>query len=216
MIRRELRLLSLQSGTLFSSLAFFVLALFCLSLALSLQEKAMRYCAPALIWILAILTTLFSTPLLLQREEREGIFDEILLQPFPHSFYLIAKIVAEFLLLGLPLIGLSVVFASLFALSLGESLTLGFTLLIGFPTMSALGHLGGLLTIHARGGGILLSLLIMPLTLPLVLLGLSVMETMRLGLDSFPSICLLTSASLLLVILSVGAGSWALRFVVEG
>jgi heme exporter protein B len=216
MMGRELRVLYLQNGTLFSSLAFFALALFCLSLALSPHEKFMASCAPALFWVLAILTTLFSTPLLLKAEEREGILDEILLHPSPPALYLLAKMGAEFLLLGLPLAILSILLSPLFSLSLSESLTLGLTLLMGFPAFSALGQLGGLLTLHARGGGILLSLIILPLTLPLILLGLSVVESTGLGLDSFPSICLLTSGSLFLVILSVGAGNWALRFAVEG
>jgi heme exporter protein B len=101
------------------------------------------------------------------------------------------------------------------SLAFAELIALLFTLLIGFPALSALGLLGGLLTLNARGGGLLLVFLILPLTLPLLLFALSVMEMTRLGLDSSASFCLLTSTSLLLVILAMGIGSWALRFVGE-
>ena len=216
MIRRELTLLYLQKGTLLGAFSFFALALFCVSVSLGPDEKILKRSAPALLWVLAILTTLFSTPLLLKTEAQEGLLDEIALQPSPPAFYLLSKLSAEWLLFGLPLSVITIVLSPWFSLSLVESLTLSITLLIGFPALSALGILGGLLTLNTHGGGVLLALLILPLTLPLLLFGLSVMETVRLGLDSFPSFCLLTSVSLLLVILAVGAGSWALRFAIEG
>lgn len=215
MIRRELRSLYLQGETLLASLLFFGLALFCVALALGPEEKILKQTVPPLLWILAILTTLFSTPLFLKAEAREGLLDEVLLQPSPSSFYLLAKIGAETLLFGLPLIGLGAFFSFALALTPLETRTLSCTLLIGFPALSALGILGSLLTLHTRGGGILLTLLILPLTLPLLLFALSILEEERLGLDSFAPFCLLTSVSLLLVIISVGAGSWALRFAVE-
>jgi len=216
MIHREIRTLRLQGASLFSSLSFFVLALFCLSLALGPQDKILSSSAPALVWILAILTTLFSTPHLLKNEAKAGLLDEVLLQPSPPSLYLLSKMGAEILFIGLPLIFLGALLSPFFALSREDVITLSASLLIGFPALSALGILGGLLTLNARGGSLLIPLLILPLTLPLLLFALSIMELTRLGLDSSASFCLLTSVSLLLVILSIGAGSWALRFAVEG
>lgn len=216
MIRKEFRTFYLQGGMVLTSLSFFTLALFCISLALGLEEKVLSHGAPAFLWVLAILTTLFTTPLLLKTEIQEGLIDEILLHAAPPSIYLLAKIGVEFFLLGLPLIGLGTLFSSFCGLSPTEVATLSITFLIGFPALSALGILGGLLTLHARGGGILLAFLILPLALPLLLFALSVLEMTRLGLDSSASFCLLTSVSILLVILSVGAGNWALRFAVEG
>jgi heme exporter protein B len=216
MICNELRSLCLQGGSLFASFTFLALALFCVSLALGPDEKILRQSAPALLWILAILTTLFSTPFLLKSEAKAGLLDEVLLQPSPPALYLLSRMGAEILLLGLPLIFLGALLSPFFALSQEDVITLSSTLLIGFPALSALGILGGLLTLNTRGGSLLIPLLILPLTLPLLLFSLSIMEMTRLGLDSSASFCLLTSVSLLLVILSVGAGSWALRFAVEG
>ncbi len=215
MIRREVRHLYLHKGTLFATLTFFALSLFCVSLALGPEEKILRLTTPALCWILAILTTLFSTPLLLKDEAQQGLLDEILLQPLLPAFTLLSKIGAESLLLGFPLIIFGGLFSPFFALSFSETLTLALTLLIGFPALSALGILGGLLTLNTRGGGILIALLILPLTLPLFLLSLICMEKVRLDLDSLPPFCLLMGVALLLTIISVSAGSWALRFAVE-
>ncbi len=100
MIRRELRYLYIHRGTLWGTFSFFVLALFCFSLALGPEEKILRRSAPAILWILVILSTLFSTPLLLKAEAKEGLLDEILLQPSPPSFYLLAKMGSEWLLVG--------------------------------------------------------------------------------------------------------------------
>lgn len=216
MIQRELKNLRLHGASLFASLSFFALSLFCVSLALSPDEKILRQSAPALLWILAILTTLFSTPLLLKNEAKAGLLDEVLLQAPPPALYLLAKMGAEVLFLGFPLIFLGALLSPFFALSQQDVVMLSSTLLIGFPALSALGIFGGLLTLNARGSSLLIPLLILPLTLPLLLFALSVMEMTQFGLDSSASFCLLTSVSILLVILSIGAGSWALRFAVEG
>lgn len=215
MIRYEIHKLYLNSGTLGVSFSFFSLSLFCFLLVLGSEPSLLNRCAPSLIWILAILTLLFSTPLLLKADFQTGILDEILLQPLSPSLYLLAKIGAEFLLLGLPLLGIGALFSSFFCLSFREGFSLLLTLLIGFPALSALGILGSLLTLNTRGGNILIVLLILPLTIPLLLFALSVMERARLGLDSFAPFCLFTSISLLLLIMAVGAGQWALSLAME-
>ncbi|MBA3814069.1 MAG: heme exporter protein CcmB [Alphaproteobacteria bacterium] len=215
MILTEIHKLYLCRGSLFSSCCFFALALFCFTLALGSEGVILNRCAPPVLWILAALTLFFSTPFFLKAEFQAGLLDEIFLHPLSPSFYLLAKIVAEVLLLGLPLLMVGALFSPSFSLSFVQTAHLLLTLLIGLPALSALGILGGLLTLHTQGGGVLVSLLILPLVLPLLLFALSVMEMTRLGLDSFAPFCLLTSGSLLLVILSVGAGQWALTIAVE-
>jgi heme exporter protein B len=215
MILTEIHKLYLNRGTLLASCNFFALALFCCILALGSEEMILNRCAPALLWVLATLTLLFSTPSFLKAEFQAGLLDEILLHHLSPSFYLLSKIAAEVLLLGLPLLGVAALFSPFFSLSFVQVYHLLLTLLIGFPALSALGILGGLLTLQTQGGGMLVSLLILPLTIPLLLFALSVMEMARLGLDSFAPFCLLTSVSLLLVILSVGAGEWALTMAME-
>lgn len=202
MILTELRKLYLNRGSILTSCAFFALALFCFTIAT--EEPTLM---PAFIWILAILTFLFSTPVLLKEEFQAGLLDDIALHPLSSSFYLLSKISAEVLLLGFPLIIISALFA--------PSLPFLSTLLIGLPALSALGILGGLLTVRTQGGGMLISLIILPLTIPLLLFSLSTIEMTRLGLDSFPPFCLLISVSILLVILAIGAGQWALSIAVE-
>lgn len=215
MIRHEIHKLYLNSGTLWVSFGFFSLSLFCFLLTLGAEPSLLNRCAPSLVWILAILTFLFSTPLLLKADFHSGNLDEILLHPLSPSFYLLAKIGAECLLLGLPLLGIGALFSCLFSLTFHETITLLLTLMIGFPALSALGTLGGLLTLNARGGNILISLLILPLTIPLLIFALSVMERTQLGLDSFAPFCLLISVSLFLFIVAVGAGQWALSLAME-
>ncbi len=216
MILRELRILRLQKGTLYGALSFYTLALFCIALAIGPEPTVLGRSAPALIWILCVLTTLFSTPQLLKQEENEGILDEMMMRPSHPALFLLSKMAALFFFMGVPLILVGASLSPLFALPLDEVLTLIATLLIGFPALSSLTILGGLLTLNSRGDGILISLLILPLILPLILFSLSAAHMVRLGLDSSPSFCLLTSVSLILVIVSMTAGTKALRFAVEG
>jgi heme exporter protein B len=207
MISREIRILILHKGALLNALSFFILCLFSMTLAIRPNVQFISETTPALIWILVMLTTFFSTPTFIRQEAQEGLLDEILLQPSPPALTLIAKVIAETLCLGLPLILISL---------LVSERTFSLSLLISYPALSALSLWGSLLTVRSSGGGILLSLLILPLALPLLLFSLSATETARLGLDSFPSFCLLTSVSLLLFILGIAAGSKALRLAVEG
>lgn len=215
MIRSEIHKLYLNGGSLFTACSFFSLAFFCFSLALGPEKTILQQCTPALSWILAILTFLFSTPFFLKAEYEAGLLDEVVLHPLSPSFYMLTKIGAEVLVLGLPLLALGTLFSCFSSLSLHEVISLSLSLLIGFPALSALGILGGLLTVQAYGGGILIALLILPFTIPLVLFSLSIMERGRLGLDSFAPFCLLMGVSLLLVIISVGAGQWAFYLAVE-
>jgi len=215
MILRELYNLSLHRGRFFSIFTFFALALFCASLALGPNERLLKQSAPALIWILAILTTFFSTPHLLKKEAQHGLLDEILLHPSLASTYLLSKVIAECIFIGFPLACVGLLLSPFFSLSSHEMLSLFLTLLIGFPDLSALGILGSLLTLNTQGGGLLISLILLPLTLPLLIFGLSVMDMVRLGLDSFPSFWLLSGTSLFLIILAIAAGSWALSFATE-
>src|SRR3990167_9823659 len=117
MIRHEIHKLYLNSGALLVSFSFFSLSLFCFLLVLGSDTTLLNRCAPSLIWVLAILTLFFSTPLLLKAEFQSGLLDEILLQPLSPSFYLLAKIGAECLLLGLPLLGIGALFSVFFSLS---------------------------------------------------------------------------------------------------
>ncbi|MBY0500752.1 MAG: heme exporter protein CcmB [Alphaproteobacteria bacterium] len=215
MILRELYNAYLHKGSLLSTLGFFSLSLFCTSFALGQSEVILKRSAPALIWILASLTTFFSTPHLLKREAEGGLLDEILLHPCLSSTYLVSKVIAEWVFVALPLICIILFFSPMFALASHELLSLCLTFLIGFPALSALGNLGSLLTLNTQGGGILLSLIILPLTLPLLIFGLSVMEMTQLGLDSSSSLSFLMGVSLFLSILGITIGSWALPLAVE-
>lgn len=215
MIQREWLSHRLYGGVLLSGLGFYALALFCFAFVLGHDMKSLQQLAPPLFWLLATLTTLFSTPLLLKRDFQAGVLDEIFLHPAPLSLFLFQKCLIQTLTLGIPLIGLGIIFSPLYALPLQQTFWLSLTLFLGFPALASLGILGGLLTLQARGGSALVSLLILPLALPLVLLGLSILDMNQFGIDSFPSFCLFISVSLVLTILSLGAGTWALRIAVE-
>lgn len=216
MIWVECRKLWFNRGTLFSTFSFYSFVLFSVSLVLGSDESVLKTCSSALLWILVSLTTFFSTPLLLKTEAQSGLLDEILLYSLHPGFSLLSKVIAEWFLIGVPLCVFSVFLSPLFAQSMQETFIHFLTLLVGFPALSALSLLGGLMTLHARGGSLLLSFLILPFSLPLFLFALSVMEMTRLGLDSLSPFCLLIGTSLFLVTLSIGAGTWALKQTLEG
>lgn len=214
MILNEIYKLYLSRGTIFTAMSFYALSLFCFSLALSPEEITFNSSIFPFLWILMILTFFFSVPLFVKFEYQEGLLDEIFLHSLLPCFYILSKIGAEILILGLPLLGIGILFS--LSLPCVEVFHIALTLLIGFPPLSALGILGALLTLRTQRGGILAAILLIPFTIPLFILALSILEMTRLGLDPFPSFCLLISVSLFLTILSVGASHWALNFAMEG
>ncbi len=216
MILIECQKLWMNRATYLPTFGFYTFFLFCIAFAMGSNPELLALASPSILWALAVLTTFFSIPLFLKNEWMNGTLEETLLLPCHPGFYLLSKVCAEWILFGLPLGFLSVLLYPLFGLSFRETSVFMLTLWISFPAISALGILGSLLTLHARGGSLLLSFLILPLTLPPFLFSLSVLDAVRFGLDSLSAFCLLIGSSIFLVVLSLVAGVGALKQVAEG
>ncbi|EOV0675122.1 heme exporter protein CcmB [Cronobacter dublinensis] len=168
-IRRELRLCARHAAELLNPLWFFLVVIVLFALGIGPVPQLLVRIAPGVVWVAALLAALMAMDRLFHDDWRDGALEQLMLLPAPLPLVVLAKVTAHWVATGLPLVALSPLAALLLGLSGHAALTLMLTLLLGTPTLSLLGALGAALTVGLRRGGMLLSLIILPLAVPLLI-----------------------------------------------
>ncbi len=168
-LRRDL-LLSLRRRSEFSNpLFFYVIVVSLFPLAISPAPKTLQMIAPGVIWVAALLATLLALEHLFRSDYDDGSLEQLVLSPHPLAALVFAKVVAHWLVTGLPLLLLTPMLAMFLHLSAQQTSILLLTLFLGTPTLSLLGAVGAALTVGLRNRGLLLALLILPLYIPVLI-----------------------------------------------
>ncbi|ELY2616893.1 heme exporter protein CcmB [Cronobacter sakazakii] len=168
-IRRELRLAARHQAELLNPLLFFLVVIVLFALGAGPEPQLLARIAPGVVWVAALLASLLAMDRLFRDDARDGALEQLMLLPTPLPVVVIAKVTAHWVATGLPLVVLSPLAALLMGLNGHATVTLMLTLLLGTPTLSFFGALGAALTAGLRRGGILLSLIILPLAIPLLI-----------------------------------------------
>jgi heme exporter protein B len=192
-------------------LLFFVITVSLFPLAISPDPEFLRQVAPGVIWICALLSTLLALDSLFKSDFDNGSLDLIAISPHPLYMMVLAKVVAHWLTTGAPLIVAAVLFGVM--LNVPESVypVLILSLLVGTPALSLIGSIGGALTVSLKRSGILLTLIIMPLYVPVVIFGAGAVNAAILNLDWVAHIYLLGAMLVLSLTLAPFAAAAALR-----
>ncbi|MCP4956054.1 heme exporter protein CcmB [Photobacterium aquimaris] len=181
-IRRELLIAYRRQADIFNPLWFFIIVITLFPLGIGPEPNLLARIAPGIIWVAALLAALLSMERLFRDDYLDGSLEQMLLMPVPLSVAAFAKMIAHWLLTGLPLILISPLLAILLSLNWHTWIAVLLTLLIGTPTLSFLGAIGMALTVGLRKGGVLLSLLILPLYIPVLIFATSAIEAASLGM----------------------------------
>ena len=181
-IRRELLIAYRRQADIFNPLWFFIIVITLFPLGIGPEPNLLARIAPGIIWVAALLAALLSMERLFRDDYLDGSLEQMLLMPAPLSVAAFAKMIAHWLLTGLPLILISPLLAILLSLNWHTWIAVLLTLLIGTPTLSFLGAIGMALTVGLRKGGVLLSLLILPLYIPVLIFATSAIEAASLGM----------------------------------
>lgn len=176
LIAREITLAVRSGGGVGLALAFFLAVVLISALGLGRDPDLLERAAPGVIWVAALLATLLSLDRLFQADHEDGSLDALMVSPQSGLGLATAKMVAHWATTGLPLVILSPVMALLMNLEWGASIWLILALAAGTPALSAIGMVGAALTLGVRRGGLLLSLLVLPLYIPTLIFGA---ETVR-------------------------------------
>lgn len=181
-IRRELLIAFRRQADVFNPLWFFIIAITLFPLGVGPEPNLLARIAPGIIWVAALLAALLSLERLFRDDFVDGSLEQMLMMPTPLPVLAFAKMVAHWLLTGVPLLLISPLLAILLSLDWQTWLAVVLTLLIGTPTLSFLGAIGVALTVGLRKGGVLLSLLILPLYIPVLIFATSAIDAASLGM----------------------------------
>ncbi|SDU12185.1 heme exporter protein CcmB [Halopseudomonas salegens] len=180
---REWRLAWRRPGEMLNPLIFFAIVISLFPLAVGPEPGTLQIMAPGVVWVAALLATLLSLDGLFRSDYEDGSLEQWVLSPYPLALMVLIKVVHHWLISGLALVLLAPVFALMLSLPLAVVPVLCLTLLLGTPVLSLLGAVGAALTVGLKGGGgVLLALLILPLYIPVLILGTGAVEAAMQGL----------------------------------
>jgi heme exporter protein B len=210
-LARDLLIASRQGGGVLTGALFLLSLAILLPLGLGPDLNFLSHIAPALIWIGALLASLLSLDRLFQADDEDGTLDLLLLGPLAPEALVLAKGLAHWLSHIAPLVFISPVFGLMLGMSPNALFDLALSLAIGTPTLIALGSLSAALTLNLRRGGLLLPVLVLPLTLPVLLFGVLCAQSLEIsGLEHKPFM-ILAALSLLILALCPFATALALK-----
>ena len=196
-------------------LAFFLLAVILFPFGVGPEPEILQRIAPGIIWVMALLAALLSLERLFQSDYEDGSLEALALMPLPLELQVLAKAFAHWLTTGLPLAVVAPVLGLLLHLESASYGVLVIGMALGTPTLSLIGAVGAALTLGARRGGVLLSLLVLPLFIPVLIFGVGAAEAAIAGLDARPHLLLLLALLLAAIPLAPVAAAAALRQALE-
>lgn len=171
LVERDLRLAARRRIDALLPLAFFAVAVALFPLGLGPEPQTLRQIGPGVVWVCALLAAMLSLTALFAGDQADGSLEQMLLSGHSGVLIAAAKATAHWLLTGLPLVVVSPLFGLLFDVRASSLPALALSLLLGTPVLSLLGSVGAALTIGLRSGGVLIVLLVLPLTIPVLVFG---------------------------------------------
>lgn len=168
---RDVRVIIRRLGEYLQPLLFFVIVSSLFPLALSPRPDLLQEIAPGVIWVSALLATLLSMEGLFKTDFEDGSLEQLALSAQPLALLVLAKTAAHWFATGLPLVLASPLIARMFFVPVDALPVLMLSLLLGTPVLMLLGTVGAALTVSLRRGGVLLSLLVLPLMVPVLVFG---------------------------------------------
>ncbi|MFA7430851.1 MAG: heme exporter protein CcmB [Rhodospirillaceae bacterium] len=214
-IRRDLRLALRQGSDSMMVVAFFVLTVVLFPFGVGPESGILERVAAGVLWVTALLASMLSLDRLFQTDYEDGSLDLLTMAPMPLSVVVLGKVAAHWLTTGLPLILAAPVLAVLLNMNNEGFGVLIAAMLVGTPTLSLIGAVGAALVLGARRGGVLLSLLVLPLYVPVLIFGVSAIDAAVMGMEYRAQLLIMGAMLLVSLALCPWATGAALRQAVE-
>jgi len=214
-VYRDLLLAARQGSATLLVLAFFVITVTLFPLGLGPAPGVLALAAPGVLWVAALLSALIALDRLFQADLEDGSLEQIALSGLPLELVVLAKAAAHWLSTGLPLVAVSPLLALTLNLPADGYLALIAAMLLGTPALSLIGSIGAALTANLRRGGVLLSLLVLPLYLPVLIFGVLTVEAAVSELAVRPYLLIMLAGFCGAVALAPWATAAALRLALE-
>jgi heme exporter protein B len=214
-VRRDLILAMRRRTDILTTLFFFIIVVSLFPLGIGPELETLRLIAPGVVWVAALLASMLALERLFAVDFADGSLEQMLLTPQPLSLLVLGKVAAHWLVTGLPLVLMAPVLGLQYDLSAEALKVLVVTLLVGTPALSLIGAIGAALTLGLRGGGVLVSLLVLPLMIPVLIFGAGAVEATVSGLGGEGHLYMLGAILVMALLLAPLAASAALRVSAE-
>jgi heme exporter protein B len=214
-VMRDLLLAMRNRSDILTTLFFFIIAISLFPLGIGPELDTLREIAPGVFWVAALLASMLALERLFSIDFADGTLEQLLLTPQPTTLLVLAKVLAHWLITGVPLVLLSPLLGLQYDLSSEAIQALMLTLLLGTPSLSLIGAIGAALTLGLRGGGVLVSLLVLPLYIPVLIFGAGAVEATVSGLGGAGHVSMLGAILLLSLVMAPLATVAALRVSAE-
>ncbi|MFK7855145.1 MAG: heme exporter protein CcmB [Granulosicoccus sp.] len=208
---RDLTLAARSTGQWLNPLLFFVIVVSLFPLGIGPGPQMLASIAPGVLWVSALLAMMLSLDALFAHDFRDGTLEQMVLSGQSLSIFVLGKVSAYWTISGLPLVLLSPLLAMMLQLPANAFGILMLSLLLGTLSLSFIGAIGAALTVSVNQGGILLSLLVLPLTVPVLIFGAGAVSAAGMGLSTSAQLSLLAAIAALSVSLAPVAIAGALR-----
>jgi len=196
-LKRELLTAFRHRQSLINPLVFFAIVIVLFPLGVSPEPEFLKMASVGLVWVAALLSTMLSLDRLFQSDYDDGSLEQLVLCPEPLYLLLLVKSLVHWSLTGLPLIFMSPFLALMLHLPPEHLPVMLLTLVMGTPVISLIGGIGAALTVSLRSGGVLVSLLVLPLTIPVLIFGSG---TVQASIDGLPILGHLAIMGMMLVL----------------
>ena len=214
-VRRDLTLAMRRRSDVLTTLFFFVIVVSLFPLGIGPELNTLRLIAPGVVWVAALLASMLALERLFAADFEDGTLEQMLMTPQPLFLLVLGKVTAHWLVTGVPLVLMAPLLGLQYDLS-GEALrVLMVSLLLGTPALSLIGAIGAALTLGLRGGGVLVSLLVLPLCIPVLIFGAGAVEANVSGLGEQGYLSMLGAIFVLSLLFAPLAVSAALRVSAE-
>ena len=214
-IHRDLLLVMRRKSEVLTALFFFIVVTSLFPLGVGADATLLRKIAPGVIWVAALLATLLGLQRMFAADYVDGALEQMALSPYPMVLLMTGKILAHWIVCGLPLVILAPIIGIQFDLDASSLYVLMGTLLLGTPVLSLLGSIGAALTLGVRGGSLLMSLLILPLYVPVLIFGAGAVYANSVGLDTTGHFSLLGALLILALAFVPWVSATAVKIAIE-
>ena len=214
-IRRDLVLAMRRRSDVLTTLIFFVMVVSLFPMGVGPELDMLRKMAPGVVWVAALLASMLSLGRMFSADYLDGTLEQMLLVPQSLSMLVLGKILAHWMVSGLPLVLMAPVLGLQFDMSAQALWVLIAGLLLGTPILSMIGAVGAALTLGLRGGGVLVSLLVLPLCIPVLIFGAGAVEAAVTGMSVVSNMSLLGALLVLAFAFTPWVTAQALRISME-
>lgn len=215
LVWRDLTLAWRRRADVLSTLFFFVIVVSLFPLGIGPETNLLRTIAPGVVWVAALLASMLSLGRLFANDYQDGTLEQIVLTPQPLYLLVLGKVFALWLVSGVPLALIAPLLGVQFGLPQNTLLILTVSLLLGTPVLSLIGAIGAALTLGLRGGGVLVSILVLPLYIPALIFGAGAVEASIMGTSPQAHISLLGAMLVLALVFAPWATAAGLRISLE-